>query len=235
MQFHAIIFDLYGTLVNAFASSLGQLHTDFVRTLGVPPEPFIRLWSQTTDMRVRGAFQSVEASIEYVCNLIGTSLTAEQMSRAVEIRMQLVRRTLLPRPDALEILMRLKNDNFKIGLLSNCSIEIPILWPETPLSAVIDSAIFSSRERLTKPDPRIYRLACRRLNVAPEFCLYVADGENFELAAAARTGLKPVLLQNAACESGSELLREAREWQGAAIGTLSEVPALVTNYNNNLP
>src|SRR4051795_444670 len=112
MQFHAIIFDLYGTLVNEFASSLGQLHTDFVRTLGVPPEPFIRLWSQTTDMRVRGAFQSAEASIEYVCNLLGTSPTAEQMSRAVEIRMQLVRRTLVPRPDALEMLMRLRNENF---------------------------------------------------------------------------------------------------------------------------
>jgi putative hydrolase of the HAD superfamily len=235
MQFQAIIFDLYGTLVDDFASSVGQLHTDFVRTLGVPDEPFISLWSQTTDMRVRGAFQSVEASIEYVCNLLGTSVTTEQMSRAVEIRLQLVRRTLVPRRDALETVTHLKNEGFKIGLLSNCSIEIPILWPETPLSAVIDSAVFSSRECLTKPDPRIYQLACQRLDVAAEFCLYVADGENFELAAAAGARLTPVLLRNAACESRSELLREANEWQGAAIGTLSEVSGLITSCKKTVP
>ena len=229
MQFQAIIFDLYGTLVDEFGSSVGQLHTDFVEALGVPAEPFIRLWSQTTDMRVCGAFQSVEASIQYVCSLLGTSVSAEQMSRAVEIRLQLVRRTLVPRRDALETLTHLKKEGFKIGLLSNCSIEIPILWPETSLSAVIDSTVFSSRECLAKPDPRIYHLACTRLHVDPEFCLYVADGENFELAAAARARLTPVLLRNGACESRSELLREAREWQGPAIDTLSEVPEFVTS------
>ena len=81
MKFSAVIFDLYGTLVDDFASSVGQLHTEFVRTLGVPPDPFMKLWRETTEMRVIGAFQTVEASIEYVCNLLGVRITMEQLSR----------------------------------------------------------------------------------------------------------------------------------------------------------
>jgi putative hydrolase of the HAD superfamily len=228
MKFKAIIFDFYGTLVDGFASSVGQKHAEFVEVLAVPSEPFMNLWRQTTEMRVTGAFQTVEASIEYVCNLLGATLTAEQLTRAVAIRLQVIKRTLNPRPDALETLAPLKNDGYKIGLLSNCSIEIPILWPETSFAGLIDSAIFSSRERLKKPDPRIYHLACERLGMKPEECIYIADGENHELAAAANVGLHSVLIRNSSHDNQSELLREAREWHGDTISTLPEVLGLVS-------
>src|SRR5687768_5628200 len=213
MKFKAVIFDFYGTLVDAFASSVGQKHAEFVEVLAVPSEPFMNLWRQTTEMRVTGAFQTVEASIEYVCNLLGATLTAEQLTRAVAIRLQVIKRTLNPRPDALETLAPLKNDGYKIGLLSNCSIEIPILWPETSFAGLIDSAIFSSRERL---------------GMKPEECIYIADGENHELAAAANVGLHSVLIRNSSHDNQSEILREAREWHGDTISTLPEVLGLVS-------
>jgi putative hydrolase of the HAD superfamily len=106
-------------------------------------------------------------------------------------------------------------------LLSNCSIEIPILWPETAFADRFDSLIFSSRERLKKPDLAIYYLACERLGVAPEQCLYIADGENYELAAAAKVGLHPLLIRNSAQNITRELHREAREWQGEAVTGLT--------------
>lgn len=227
MKFKSVIFDLYGTLVDDFGSSVGQKHAEFVEALAVPSEPFMKLWRQTTDMRVIGAFQTVEASIEYVCDLLGAALTAEQLTRAVAIRLEFIKRTLTPRADALETLARLKNDGYKIGLLSNCSIEIPILWPETDFAGLTDSAIFSSRERLKKPDSRIYQLACERLGMKSEECLYIADGENHELAAAAKIGIHPLLLRNSSRDNGSELLREAREWQGDVVSNLPEVATLI--------
>ena len=229
MKFDAVIFDLYGTLVNDFASSsVGQLHAEFIKTLAVPPEPFTKLWRETTEMRVSGVFRSVEASIQYVCDRLAIRLSAEQMARAVDIRLQFITRTLTPRPDALETLEELKDKGYKVGLLSNCSIEIPIVWQGTAFADLIESAVFSSRERIKKPDPRIYRLACERLCVTPENCLYVADGENHELAAAAKVGLHPVLLRNPGRSNDSELLREAREWQGSVVDELPEVLTLAT-------
>ena len=227
MQLEAVIFDFYGTLVDDFASSVGPANMEFVKALAVPSEPFMKLWRQTTEMRITGAFQTVEASIEYVCSLLGAPLTAEQLVRAVEVRLKLIRRTLSPKQDALDTLARLKNRGCRIGLLSNCSIEIPILWPETPFAGLFDSAVFSSRERLKKPDPRIYYLACERLGVAPKECLYIADGENYELTAATKLGLHAVLIRNSAQDISRELHREAREWQGEAIAGLAEALDLV--------
>jgi putative hydrolase of the HAD superfamily len=157
---------------------------------------------------------------------MGARVGPEQMAKAVEIRLRQTRRALEPRLTAVATLARLKDEGYKIGLLSNCSIEIPILWPETTFAYLFDSAIFSSREHLKKPDPRIYHLACERLGVMPEHCFYIADGENHELAAAAKVGLHSVLIRNPSRDNGTELLREAREWQGSAISTLPDVLTL---------
>jgi putative hydrolase of the HAD superfamily len=226
MKVQAVIFDLFGTLVNDFATSVGQTYTDLAEVLQVPIEQFMPLWRQTTKMRSDGTFQTVEAGIEHVCGIMGLRVGAEEMTKAVEIRLEQARRALEPRPEAVATLGRLKDDGYKIGLLSNCSVEIPIIWPETVFADLIETAVFSCRARLMKPDPRIYQLACELLGVMPERCLYVADGENHELAAAANVGLHSVLIRNSSRDNESELLREAREWPGSAISTLPDVLTL---------
>jgi putative hydrolase of the HAD superfamily len=223
MKFSAVIFDLFGTLVDDFTASSAGSYEEFSAALGVPHGPFLQHWRQITDRRTMGEFQTVEASIEYVCDLIGAAVTSEQLKRGVEIRLQLTRRALTPRPDALETIVQLKSSGRKIGLLSNCSIEIPLVWPETDFASLFDCTVFSSRERLKKPDPRVYHLACERLGAGPGDCLYVADGENYELKAATEVGIQPVLIRTSSQESRGEVLREAREWQGDVISTLPEV------------
>lgn len=228
MNPQAIIFDLFGTLVDDFVSSTRPMNAELLTALDLPRDPFTQHWRMTSDMRTIGEFQTVEASIEHVCTSIGVSISTEQMTKAVEIRLKYIRQALEPRADALPTLRQLKDDGYKIGLLSNCSIEIPILWPETPFADLFDSAVFSSRERIKKPEPRIYQLACERLGAVPETCVYVADGENFELAAAAEVGLRPVLIRREAQGNRrNELLREADEWREDSISNLAEILAIV--------
>jgi putative hydrolase of the HAD superfamily len=223
MRFNAVIFDLFGTLVDDFVTSMGQMNVELAVALEVPIEPFMQVWRQTSEMRTIGDFQTVEESIEHVCSLMGVQVTAEQITKAVEIRLRHTRRALEPRPNAVETLAQLKIEGYKLGLLSNCSIEIPILWGETVFANLIDHPVFSSRECLKKPDRRIYQLACERLGVPPGYCVYIADGENHELKAAAEVGMHPVLIRTTAPDSLGELRREAREWQGEAISTLFDV------------
>ena len=68
MKFNAVIFDLFGTLVDDFGSSVGQMHHEMAAALAVPYEQFIALWGQTAKMRIIGAFETVEANIKYVCD-----------------------------------------------------------------------------------------------------------------------------------------------------------------------
>jgi putative hydrolase of the HAD superfamily len=227
MKFNAVIFDLFGTLVDDFASSVGQMPAELAAALAVPYEPFMHQWNQTSEMRIIGAFETVEANIKYVCDALNAHPRAEQISKAVEIRMKYIRQALQPRPNATGTLSQLKNQEYKLGLISNCSIEIPILWPETAFVDLIDTPIFSCRARFKKPDERIYHLGCERLGVSPGSCLYIADGEEYELSSAAKVGLHPVLIRTPSQKMTRRLHPEAREWQGIAITDLPEVLQLL--------
>ena len=227
MKFKAIIFDLFGTLVDDFGSSVGQMHQEMAAALAVPYEQFMQFWGQTAKMRIIGAFETVEANIQYVCAAMKVGPRPEQIEKAVEIRMKYIRQALCPKPDAINIPSELRNQGHKVGLLSNCSIEIPILWQETAFADLFHATVFSSREHLKKPDIRIYHLACDRLGTMPASCLYIADGEDHELKAAASVGLHPVLIRMSSQKNRGELHQEARDWQGPSIDSLKEVLQLV--------
>ena len=227
MKFEAVIFDLFGTLVDDFGSSVGPMHQEMAGALAVPYEQFMQHWGQTAKMRIIGTFETVEANIKYVCDTMNVHPRADQLSNAVEIRMKYIGQALRPRQDAISTVSGLKNEGHKIGLLSNCSIEIPILWQETAFADLFDTTIFSSRERLKKPDARIFNLACERLGTMPASCLYIADGEDHELKAAASVGLHPVLIRTSSQRNRGELHQEARDWQGPGIDSLKEVLQLV--------
>jgi putative hydrolase of the HAD superfamily len=231
MTIRAVIFDLFGTLVDEFVSSVGRMNEEVAAALKVPLETFAAHWRQISDMRTMGVFQTVEESIEYICTVMNAQVTAEQLAEAVAIRLRYTRRALEPKPNAVATIRRLKAQGYKLALLSNCSIEIPIVWPETAFAPLVDTAVFSSRDRLKKPDPRVYHLVCERLGVAPRDCLFVADGENHELNGAAEVGIHPVLIRTTSREINGEVLREAREWQGDAIGALPEVLEAVVVVN----
>src|SRR5258705_12088744 len=137
MNYSTVIFDLFGTLVNDFSSVAGYSHDELAEILGVPRESFMKQWREITGRRTLGEFQTIEASIAHVCNALGVTVNAEQMSKAVAFRLEYTRRVLVPKPDAIATLAQLKQTGFKVGLLSNCSIEIPILWPETEFAGLI--------------------------------------------------------------------------------------------------
>lgn len=227
MTYSAVIFDLFGTLIDDFVTSVGSMHQEMADALALPHEQFTALWNQTAEMRIIGAFDSVEANIEYVCGAMNASPGPDEMRQAVEIRMKYIRRVLQPKPQAINTLSQLKNQGYKIGLVSNCSIEIVILWPETPFANLMDTAIFSCVARLKKPDERIYHLAIERLGIVPDSCLYVGDGEDRELTAAAKVGLHPALIRSSPRQSHRKSHQDAREWQGTTITGLTEVLQLV--------
>jgi putative hydrolase of the HAD superfamily len=227
-RFRAVIFDLFGTLIDEFAAAGGAMHVEqMAAALQVPYEPFAQLWRETLGMRIIGEFQTVEANLTYVCEKMNAQPGAAEIARAVEIRMRHMRRVLQPRPGAIDTLAELKRRQFTVGLISNASIEIPMLWGETAFADLVNHPVFSSSARLRKPDVRIYRLACERLGVQPQECLYLGDGEDYELAGAATAGFYPVLVRRPREKTSGRAHEEARNWHGPSIATLTEVLELV--------
>jgi FMN phosphatase YigB (HAD superfamily) len=90
----------------------------------------------------------------------------------------------------------LKQQGYAIGLLSNISsnwIQSQFLTPAE--RDLFDEMILSYEVGMTKPDPRIFMLACERLRVGPHEAVLVDDIEGY-IAAAQAEGLKGVVYRD---------------------------------------
>jgi putative hydrolase of the HAD superfamily len=227
-RFDAVIFDLFGTLIKNFdVPEHDRLIVEMVALLDIAHGDFAPLWNDATwPQRATGEFDSPEANIRYICRTLQREVAEEQIASAADLRRAFTRKSLAAWPDAVPTLKALRQDGYAIGLVSDCSSEVPLFWAQTPLAPLVDAAIFSCAVGLKKPDPRIYRLASDQLGVAPERCLYIGDGGSQELTGAQAAGMIPVLIRHT-LEGDRAYRREAENWSGAAITSLAQVMSLV--------
>ena len=232
MSSRAVVFDLFGTLVDnhSFIGSPSAEWREMLRQMatavGADPDAFDAGWAKDAPQRTAGAFDTVEACVASVCTALSLEPDQSCISQAATMRVEFMRRGLSPRPDAVATLQALRDAGLRIGLVSNCIPDIPLLWEATPFAALIDVAIFSAAVRLAKPDPRIFQLACDRLGVAPHDALFVADGEGGELAGAASIGMQAVLIRCSYADPLGHRRPHVEPWGGPAVDWLREVPAL---------
>ena len=223
MKYLAVIFDLFGTLVNNFSSrGYNDTLTKMAKALSVPSDDFREAWLSTSKERNTGDLQNCEADLEYICRKLNISTHKEQIQLAVQVRLDYIWYVMMPQRGAVEILSHLKEDGYKIGLLSNCTHEIPVIWPKTSLAALVDVTVFSCSVGMRKPDPRIYQLIAGRLRVTPEECLYIGDGGSEELSGAFSAGMYPILFRPDA-ESPEKHLMDREQWNGLEISSLEEI------------
>ena len=231
-EYKGVIFDLYGTLVDSFRShdSLTSI-AEMAATLETPKDEFGRLWRETFSDRETGVFPTIEENIWHVCQRLGIQRDASQVRAAARLRLDRYRRSLAPRPGSVETLAALRSAGFRIGLVSNASAQTNELWRETPMAPLVDAPVFSCAVGMSKPDPRIYRLALEGLGLAADTCLFVGDGGSGELEGARRVGLHPALIRTLGDDLDDPHRPEAKEWQGPMVSAISEVLDLVTAGN----
>jgi len=220
MDCEAVIFDLYGTLIYNSTGWAVEMNRSVAATLGAPVEEFVREWANTRPKRYSGAYLSAGDNIAQVCRTLGVVVTPERIEQAIALRLDYTRRNFEPKTGAIELLNCLRARHLKIGLLSNCTPEIPIVWPESSLCLLFDATVFSCVVGMAKPQPEIFELACRELGTEPQHCVYVADGEDGELEAALTCSLYPVRLR---VTDGEIAPRDADKWQGASVDSLLEL------------
>ena len=228
MKYQAVIFDLFGTLVDFLTDDeYKAAHARVAEILDAPLSDFRRIWSQTIRERDRGLFGSLEGDLGNAARLLGLQASVDQLHRAAEVRLKLYARHLTPRKGAIETLTALRASGLKVGLITGCAWEVPALWPDTHFVPLMDFTVFSCVAGMSKPDPRIYELACEGLDVLPKDCLYVGDGGYYELAGARQVGMDAVLIKVADDPYPFTSRQEALEWQGPMISSLPELLYLI--------
>ena len=75
-----------------------------------------------------------------------------------------------------EVVETLSRAGYGLYLLSNAGLRHDEYWPRYPVSRFFgDRLLISAHEKITKPDPRFYRLALERFGLDPAECLFIDD------------------------------------------------------------
>jgi len=226
MKYKAIIFDLFGTLVDSYSvQGYNRLITDMASALKLPSEGFSKLWRDTAYERAIGIFKTTEESIRYICSKLIISVNDENIRKCEQIRLENTRKALNPKNGAVDLLKSLKGFGYKIGLITNCSTEVPLFWKNIEFSHFFDVTIFSASVGMKKPDPQIYILACEQLGVEPNECLYIGDGDSNELSGASQLGMDAVMIRDPN-ELDPYRLVEV-DWEGRKIKNFIEIMDLI--------
>jgi putative hydrolase of the HAD superfamily len=209
-------------------AAIDLMQQQMADALGVDSQHLAHAWNATAQQRRLGLFPDLASYIIHVCDRIGCTPSPDALEASVRIRLERTSKQLVARPDAMDTLTELHRRGLGIGLISNCTPEVPALWRDTSLAPLLDTMVFSSEVHLLKPDATIYRQACAHLGVQPGRCLYVGDGDSDELTGAASVGMQPVLIPMRYDKDGANAFRfNERIWKGPRIRTLNEVLGLV--------
>jgi putative hydrolase of the HAD superfamily len=179
VSFEAVVFDLGGVV---YPSPLDVFRA-YEREHGLPDrflsevvlaDPQHGAWSRLE--RGELGFDEFCDAFDAECAARGGTVSARDLMAAVGERLE-------PRPAMVSAIHAIKQHGLKTGALTNNWADDPgreRVWPVTDwFDVVVESAV----EGLRKPDPRIYRLVCDRLSVAPSATVFLDDlGANLKPA-----------------------------------------------------
>jgi putative hydrolase of the HAD superfamily len=212
----AVVFDLWGTLVRWPREESERLRERWAERLGLRAERLEELWYAA------GAYEERECGplLPFLNAVRAGAGSDRDVGDFLEWRVDLARHALVADGETIAALDELRRRRIRLGLVSNCTEDVAIVWPETELASRFDVAVFSATAGVMKPDGRIYERAWTELGVEPSDCLFVGDGANDELAGARRVGMTPVLIH----EEGQDPVWDGlRGWRGARITSIPQV------------
>ena len=228
----AVVFDFFGTLTLPVSRETQERAViPVAKALGVPTDRLVQVYRESFADRWLGRWGSFARTVERAAREAGGDPSDEALQAAGQLRLDGQRRHLMGlRPEAVPTLAALRAMGIAIGVVSDCSHELPMSWSKLTIAPLIDAAVFSVEVGIQKPDPRMYELIVARLAVSAGSCLYVGDGGSHELTGAANAEMTAVLLDDAAGQSA--VVYDRDRWDGPSIASLDSVLDLVSRHAN---
>jgi HAD superfamily hydrolase (TIGR01549 family) len=171
----AIIFDLYGTLLER------------------PKDLFVypRLFQDATDPKLAKNLALIH---NHTLGSLATTLGVKADISALEVDLREEVAAVRPYVETHHVLSKLKEKGMKLGLISNLATPYKEPFFREGLDHYFDTLVFSCDEGMKKPQQEIYLLACERLTVRPSDATMVGDSLICDYNGALTAGLKAILL-----------------------------------------
>ena len=219
----AVVFDFFGTLTRISPPQFWADHAArMAAALGVETADLVQALDDTFPERITGTLGDDRQTMRFLADRLGAQLGDGQLDLAVRVRREMQESMFTFRPEVVPVLRRLRTRGLKIGVLSDCTSELPEAWPRLAVAELVDAPVFSCQEGTRKPDPKLFRKVAAMLQAKPEQCLYVGDGGGRELSGANAVGMRAVLL--AGPDWHPHWARDLeQDWGGSRISSLAEL------------
>lgn len=181
----AVLFDWGGVLIENPAPGLMAC---CAKALGVPVEDYVRAHNAHAEAFQKG---SIPEGIfwQQVCGDLDRPLP-----RQSSLWGDAFRAVYRPRPEVFGMARRLRDRGCKTSLLSNT--EAPAMEFFFDLGYdMFDALTFSCAEGVFKPQREVYKVAAKKLGVAPAQCVLLDDRLDF-VAGARNAGMKGIVYEN---------------------------------------
>lgn len=111
-------------------------------------------------------------------------------------RNQIFGKLSFPMPSLFEVLEQLKS-KYRLGIITNGYSSVQREKIATAgIEGYFEDIIISGEHPFAKPDPRIFLLSCKHLEVKPEEMIYVGDYYPNDIAGALSANIKPIWITN---------------------------------------
>jgi putative hydrolase of the HAD superfamily len=227
MPVAAVIFDFFGTLTPSTPEHVWAEQADRTAApLGIAVATWRRALDDSFAERITGALGDLPATFRELASRCGVRPTEDALAEACAARARAQRELFAFRADALEVLAEIRARNVRVGVLSDCTLELAEYWPDLAVARLVDARVLSCEAGRRKPDPELFLMIARQLGVAPAGCLYVGDGGGQELTGASRCGMQAVMLRAKDWPANVANARED-DWPGPSVPSLTAVLSFV--------
>ena len=183
----AVIFDLHGTLLlsddvdNAWDQWAAAFHTELTKRgatmiLKEFKAALDALYNDPELIAHQPGLTLFERRVKGFCEHLGMKVPRHELRPLVETIIDVWHRDMYLDPDAVPLLEALRG-RFKVGLITNWDHgpRMHRLVDQLGLHRLLDDVVVSDDVGVSKPDPKIFRLALNRLGVPASSAVYVGD------------------------------------------------------------
>jgi len=227
MSLAAVVFDFFATLTPSTPEAVWQEHTArSAALLGLDAAVWRRALDESWPERATGALGDLPATFRELARRLGAEPDDDALDAACAARNAAQSELFVFRPDALAVLTAVRDRGLRVGVLSDCTVELAEAWPTLPVAPLVDARVLSCEAGRRKPDPWLFTTIAGHLGVPAGQCLYIGDGGGRELSGASACGMRAVMLRADDWYTSSAHARED-DWAGPWIPTLSDVLRLL--------
>ncbi len=198
MRFRAVLFDAAETLFTT-RGSVGEIYASIARQYGSKADPkliqaaFVRNFQGTGPVSVQDQKRWWKEIVYRVFSEVGMVENFDEFFDRVYDKFRDSQGWMLF-PETLDVLKALKQLRLKLGIVSNFDTRIYSVIESLGIREFFDAVTLSSETGYSKPDPEIFEVAVRALDVTPAVVLLVGDSLHDDIEPALQAGLSAILI-----------------------------------------